>query len=272
MPKIISYYYAVLIGRTPGVYKTWEECKEQVNSYPLAYYKKCLSLETAFAIFNEFQLKFKQKNEILSNDSDKIIIFTDGSYKDNKKGSYAGIGIYHDDGTKKIAEPLPGLLQSNNRAELYAVIRAIETCENQDKVIEIRTDSRYVINAYELWINEWKKRNWKTVRNKLVKNKDLFEKLDSLINKRLGKVYFTHVFSHSNVIENNLADKLAKKGAAINMNEQKKLSPYNSFMKFNLPIIKKNNPELDHKTAFKLVASMWKDSINNPKNDFTKYL
>ncbi|CAG8782389.1 14493_t:CDS:1, partial [Cetraspora pellucida] len=46
----------------------------------------------------------------------------------------------------------------------------------------------------------------------------------------------------------------------------KKLSPYNSFMKTNLPIIKQNNLDLDYKAAFKLVASMWKDSINNPKN------
>ncbi|CAG8806113.1 10307_t:CDS:1, partial [Dentiscutata erythropus] len=44
------------------------------------------------------------------------------------------------------------------------------------------------------------------------------------------------------------------------------------FMKFNLPIVKKNNPELNHNDAFKLVASMWKDSINNPKNDFSKFL
>ncbi|CAG8748100.1 11620_t:CDS:1, partial [Cetraspora pellucida] len=82
------------------------------------------------------------------------------------------------------------------------------------------------------------------------------------------QVYFTHVFEHRGVTGNETADKLARRGAAIKMNESKKLSPYNAFMKTNLPIIKKNNPELDHKDAFKLVASMWKDSINNPKNSF----
>ncbi|CAG8853421.1 39371_t:CDS:2, partial [Gigaspora margarita] len=90
----------------------------------------------------------------------------------------------------------------------------------------------------------------------------LFEKLDFLITKRNGKIYFTYIFGHDGVIENEIADKLAKK----------ELSSYNTFMKFNLPIVKKNNPDLDHKSAFKLVASMWKDSINNPKNNYSKYL
>ncbi|CAG8816023.1 7278_t:CDS:2, partial [Gigaspora margarita] len=114
------------------------------------------------------QLKTKRKIEILSL-NDKIVIYTNGCCKDNEKGS----------------------LQSNNQAELYATIRAIETCENQDKVIEIKTD-RYVVNAY------------------------LFEKLDFLITKRNGKIYFTHIFGHDGVIKNEITDKLTKKGAIIN--------------------------------------------------------
>ncbi|CAG8779063.1 9785_t:CDS:2, partial [Cetraspora pellucida] len=62
--------------------------------------------------------------------------------------------------------------------------------------------------------------------------------------------------SYAGITENKIADKLARQGAAIKMNESKKLSPYNAFIKTNLLVIKKNNPELDHKDAFKLVASM----------------
>ncbi|CAG8681384.1 32947_t:CDS:2, partial [Racocetra persica] len=51
----------------------------------------------------------------------------DGSHKNNHKGSYAGIGVCYENGSKQITEPLPGDLQTNNRAELYAVIRALET-------------------------------------------------------------------------------------------------------------------------------------------------
>ncbi|RIB23184.1 hypothetical protein C2G38_1959831 [Gigaspora rosea] len=50
------------------------------------------------------------------------------------------------------------------------------------------------------------------------------------------------------------------------MNRNKPLSPYNSFMKFNLPLIKQNNPNLKHNEAFKVVALMWKDSPDKLKN------
>ncbi|KAG9304256.1 hypothetical protein G9A89_019818 [Geosiphon pyriformis] len=46
----------------------------------------------------------------------------------------------------------------------------------------------------------------------------------------------------------------------------RKPSSYNLFMKSELPKVKAENPNLDHKEAFKLVASRWKDSPENPKN------
>ncbi|CAG8762536.1 22340_t:CDS:2 [Cetraspora pellucida] len=78
---------------------------------------------------------------------DKIVIYTDGSYKNNEKGSYARIGVYYEDRTKQITEPLSEDLQTNNYAKLYAVIRALETCENKLKVIEIKSDSLFVIDS-----------------------------------------------------------------------------------------------------------------------------
>ncbi|XP_071999623.1 ribonuclease H1-like [Engystomops pustulosus] len=41
-------FYAVRKGRNPGVYSTWEECKEQVNQFPSARYKKFASEEEAW--------------------------------------------------------------------------------------------------------------------------------------------------------------------------------------------------------------------------------
>ncbi|CAG8835258.1 1573_t:CDS:2, partial [Cetraspora pellucida] len=79
-----------------------------------------------------------------------------GSHKNNQKGSYARIGVYYEDRSKEITEPLPGDLQTNNRAEIYAVIRALETCEDQLKIIEIKSDSCFVIDSLERWIHKWK--------------------------------------------------------------------------------------------------------------------
>ncbi|KXN67418.1 hypothetical protein CONCODRAFT_80161 [Conidiobolus coronatus NRRL 28638] len=55
------------------------------------------------------------------------------------------------------------------------------------------------------------------------------------------------------------ADKKTTKGA-------KKLSPYNKFMKEELPKWKAKNPNAPHKDAFKAVAAIWKTSKENPVN------
>ncbi|CAG8700719.1 13535_t:CDS:2 [Ambispora leptoticha] len=57
--------------------------------------------------------------------------------------------------------------------------------------------------------------------------------------------------------------KPAKKAAT---GGKRKLSPYNAFMKAELPKVKAENPNLEHKAAFKLVAERWKNSPDNPKN------
>jgi hypothetical protein len=42
-------FYAVLVGRTPGVYTTWDECSKQVNGFSGAKYKKFASESDAMA-------------------------------------------------------------------------------------------------------------------------------------------------------------------------------------------------------------------------------
>ena len=39
--------YVVRVGRDPGIYETWEECKKQVNKYPGADYKKVKTRQEA---------------------------------------------------------------------------------------------------------------------------------------------------------------------------------------------------------------------------------
>ncbi|ORX78561.1 hypothetical protein K493DRAFT_321197 [Basidiobolus meristosporus CBS 931.73] len=46
----------------------------------------------------------------------------------------------------------------------------------------------------------------------------------------------------------------------------KKLSPYNKFMKTELPKVKAEDPSISHKDAFKVAAGRWKASAENPAN------
>ncbi|XP_029451657.1 ribonuclease H1-like isoform X2 [Rhinatrema bivittatum] len=45
-------YYAVRTGRQTGVYRTWEDCKEQVHRFPSARYKKFNSKQAAWNFVN----------------------------------------------------------------------------------------------------------------------------------------------------------------------------------------------------------------------------
>jgi len=111
----------------------------------------------------------------------EIVIYTDGSCLGNPgKGGWAAVII-----NDSIEEVIFGSEKesTNNRMELTAAINALLKIK-QDKKIKIYTDSKYVKDGIEKWINNWKLNNWKNANKKDVKNKDLWTKLDSIISKK----------------------------------------------------------------------------------------
>ena len=99
---------------------------------------------------------------------------------------------------------------TNNRMELIAAIKALEFLDNNNK-ISLNTDSNYVKQGITTWILNWKKNYWKTSTKQLVKNKELWERLDNL-NKRKD-IIWNWVKAHDNNIYNNQVDELARKAA-----------------------------------------------------------
>ena len=95
---------------------------------------------------------------------------------------------------------------TNNRMELLAAIMALKEVQINSN-ITIFTDSLYVKNGITEWVIKWKSNGWKNTSKKLVKNKDLWLKLDDLCEK--NKVIWEWVKGHSNNKFNNLADELA---------------------------------------------------------------
>ncbi len=111
----------------------------------------------------------------------EVIIYTDGSCLGNPgKGGWAAVII--NDGKEDIIFGSEKE-STNNRMELTAAINALLKIK-QDKKIKIYTDSKYVKDGIEKWINNWKLNNWKNSNKKDVKNKDLWTKLDNLISKK----------------------------------------------------------------------------------------
>ena len=98
---------------------------------------------------------------------------------------------------------------TNNRMELTAAIRGLEALKKPAQVM-LTTDSEYVMKGIREWMPNWKKRGWKTASRQPVKNADLWQELDALVNQH--QVDWRWVKGHSGHPENDLADELANRG------------------------------------------------------------
>jgi ribonuclease HI len=154
-----------------------------------------------------------------------IEVYTDGSFVKKKDGTmYCGYGIYFPNKEyKPISRKFTHEPITNNRAELYAILKTIVLCniinlkriENNQKEIKqvnIYSDSEYSVKTFNKWLSTWKK------SNKEYLNSDIINEIDEQINLAPYKVTFIHVRAHTkNVdihsISNGIVDELAKKGA-----------------------------------------------------------
>ena len=137
----------------------------------------------------------------------QVEIFTDGACRGNPgKGGWGAVIR-----SKNVEEYIYGGENhtTNNKMELLAAIKALEYIENPSEVI-LTTDSEYLRKGITEWIDNWKKRQWKTSSKKPVKNKDLWQILDSLSTKH--NISWEWVRGHSGHRENEIADTLANKG------------------------------------------------------------
>jgi ribonuclease HI len=136
-----------------------------------------------------------------------VVIYTDGACKGNPgPGGWGALLQYR--GRER--ELFGGeALTTNNRMELTAVIRALESLRRRVPV-EIYTDSQYVKNGIEVWIGSWKKNGWKTADRKAVKNADLWLELDQLA--REHDITWHWVRGHADTEGNCRADELANRG------------------------------------------------------------
>ncbi|KAL9131724.1 MAG: hypothetical protein Q9217_000399 [Psora testacea] len=142
-----------------------------------------------------------------------IRIYTDGSSLGNgKAGAFAGIGVYFGPSDKRnVSETLPGAKQTNQRAELTAILRALEIVPRNRDVVII-TDSKYGIDSVTSWYVNWRRNGWKNAAGRAVENKDLIENVLAKIEERdqlRVQTNFEWIKGHSTSEGNIQADKLA---------------------------------------------------------------
>lgn len=141
----------------------------------------------------------------------KVTIYTDGSCLGNPgPGGYGALIIFGDH-RKTLSQGFTHT--TNNRMELMAPIEGLNAL-SQGCEVNIYTDSQYVKNGINQWINNWKKNNWKTSAKKPVKNVDLWKQLDSACARH--NIVWHWVKAHSGHPENELVDDLARDAAQSN--------------------------------------------------------
>lgn len=159
-----------------------------------------------------------------------IDVYTDGSYKKSKNGKndvLCGYGIYFpiykNNEPKKISRKFTHAPITSNRAELYAIYKAIiltnilneNRIKNKQlpiKCLNIYSDSEYSVKIFTEWLKKWVK------INKLYLNKDIIDEIADHILHAPFNIKFTHISAHTgkndiHSLSNEIADGLAKNGA-----------------------------------------------------------
>ena len=136
-----------------------------------------------------------------------VEIFTDGACRGNPGPGGWGAVLRYGNAEKEL---YGGERETtNNRMELTAVIRALESLKRSCRV-RIVTDSQYVKNGMTQWIRNWKRNGWRTADRKPVKNVELWQRLSDLVDQHT--VEWEWVRGHSGHPENERADLLANRG------------------------------------------------------------
>ena len=211
-------FYAVRVGKTPGIYQTWSQAEEQVKGFSGAEYKSFSTEEEAIKYIS-FEEKKESSNilaetsienqkidlEIKSLQDGEVIAFVDGSYSldvDGKEKYSFGVLLITNESEDSLYKAFvdKAYMESRNIAgEIEGVKQAILWAINSNKQkIKIFYD-------YE-GIEKWATKEWKAKVQISQEYSKFFDEKSKLIN-----IKFEHVKAHSGIVYNEKADELAKR-------------------------------------------------------------
>ncbi|KAJ1025762.1 hypothetical protein NDA18_004097 [Ustilago nuda] len=128
-------YYAVLNGFVPGIYTSWQDCRPEVTGYSRAFFRKFYRYSDAYDFLYD----------------NRIIVYVGGSAINNSyANARAGYGVWFQNPDLRYLNQqcrLSGDIQSNNRAELTAIITALEIAPEDGRKLIICSDSQYAMNT-----------------------------------------------------------------------------------------------------------------------------
>lgn len=150
-------------------------------------------------------------------------VYVDGACSGNGTSeAAAGYGVYFgDNNPKNVSEAVFGYTQTNQRAELSAILRAFQPIDDHHpgKYYRVYTDSAYAINCLTKWHIGWERNGWVNSRGMPVANRDLIEDIIELRSDSCRNAVLKKVTAHSGDSGNDAADKLAREGIEEGLSE-----------------------------------------------------
>ncbi|MBQ2900998.1 MAG: ribonuclease H family protein [Agathobacter sp.] len=205
-------YYAVRVGKTPGIYLSWDDCKAMVDGYPGAKYKSFGSIAEAEAFLEGIEYVQLEQEACMIQETTSAktnagtYAFVDGSYNVTT-GVYGYGGFLVVDGEKHI-------LQGSGNEEEMATMRNVAgeilgSMAAVEKAIELGLKELVIYYDY-MGIEMWATGGWKRNKAGTIAYYEFMQRVRNQIT-----ITFQKVKGHSGVAGNEEADRLAKEAVGI---------------------------------------------------------
>lgn len=236
-------HYVVWKGLKTGIFDCWLDAKSQIDGRSDAQYMGFASLEEAEAAFKSTYTKALMKRSLAKSATTStpnakadisnvkttlktakapsplspqltadINIFCDGACSPNPGKSGTGIAVYQQQQIKELWYGRYLAHGTNNTAELTGLLEAFIIAQKyieQNKQVQILSDSKYSIDCITKWAAGWKNKGWTRGKGEEIKNLELIKQCYALYNQLKSNLSINYVKGHANIEGNELADRMA---------------------------------------------------------------
>ncbi len=202
-----SKFYAVKKGKTTGVFRSWDECKNQVDGFSGAQYKSFKTEAEALEYLGDTVDINEEKNNLSeTGNTYDAEIYVDGSYNDLTHEFSYGMVVLENGKELKFAKKF----SDNELAQMHNVAGEIKGAEAAMQYAIDEGIRRIIIYHDYEGIAKWCLGEWKTNKEGTLAYKKFYDSIKDQVD-----VKFVKVRGHSDDKYNDMADRLAKSALGI---------------------------------------------------------